>query len=261
MIPGTWPLNTLLAAVDRIPLNDGAVRPPFYGALLLLGLAGSLWWWMRLARRDERLLLLWAIALVSAFLGGKLGYLLAEGWLDYGQPDVWQRWLTGKTIVGALLGGYAGVEWGKRLLRYRTVTGDWFAFVVPAGIALGRVGCWLQGCCLGQVCATPHWWTVADTHGLPRWPAVPLELGFNVAAILLFAVLRWSHRLPGQHFHLYLMAYGLFRFVHESWRDTPRILGPLSGYAVMSLGLIILGGVRFVQRQRALAGEASGGSR
>lgn len=243
-------------ALIEIAQAPPAVRPPYYGALMLLGLAGSLWWWLRLARRDDRLVLVWGIALMSAFLGGKLGYLLAEGWLDWGQPDMWRRWLTGKTIVGALLGGYAGVEWGKQRLGYRSVTGDWFAVVVPAGIAMGRLGCWVQGCCLGQVCGAEHWWTMRDSFGIPRWPSVPLELGFNLIAIAVLAGLRWRQWLPGQHFHLYLMAYGTFRFGHEWARETPRLWGPLSGYALMALGLILLGAIRFHQRRPVRADTA-----
>ncbi len=236
----------MLSAAESLPF-----RPPYYGWLMLMGIAGSLWWWGRLARRDERLLLIWFAALVSAFIGGKIGYLLAQGWLDYDSADHWQRWLTGKTVLGALLGGYAGVEVAKKALRYPRATGDWFAMIVPAGIALGRVGCWFSGCCLGQVCRNPHWWTLEDSLGHPRWPAVPVEIFFNLGAIGGFAALRHFRLLPGQHFHLYLIAYGLFRFGHELLRDTPRLLGPFSGYAFLALSLAGLGLIRFHQRSLA----------
>lgn len=241
----------------QIPFSVSPDRPPYYGWLMLIGLAGSLWWWSRLARRDERLFLIWGGALVSAFVGGKLGYVLAEGWRDFGQPDVWHRLLTGKTILGALLGGYAGVELVKKLLGYPSTTGDWFAFIVPAGITLGRVGCWLQGCCLGQICGESHWWTLTDRFGIPRWPAVPLEIAFNVLAMLVFALLRQCHRMPGQHFHLYLMAYGVFRFGHEWFRDTPRVLGPVSGYALLAVAVFVLGSIRFGQRCKSMGSSAS----
>jgi phosphatidylglycerol:prolipoprotein diacylglycerol transferase len=53
-----------------------------------------------------------------------------------------------------------------------------------------------------------------------------------------------------QHFHIYLIAYGIFRFAHEFVRDTPRILGPLSGYQIAALGVAMLGAIGFVLRQR-----------
>lgn len=219
-----------------------------YGWLMLAGIAVSVIFWARLARRDDRLLVIYLAGLVGAFLGAKVAYLLAEGWRDIGQPDQWLRLATGKSIIGALPGGYAGVELAKKLTGYRTVTGDWFATIAPVGIILGRIGCLLHGCCLGRACDA-NWWTLRDTHGVARWAAVPVEIGFNAFAILLFAVLRRRRILAGQHFHLYLIAYGLFRFLHEFLRDTPRVGGGLSGYQFISLGVAMFGVVMFLRRK------------
>ncbi|NDH30271.1 MAG: hypothetical protein EBX72_07290, partial [Betaproteobacteria bacterium] len=49
----------------------------------------------------------------------------------------------------------------------------------------------------------------------PRWPAVPLEIAFNLAILTIFLFVRQRRLLPGQLFHVYLMAYGVFRFAHE----------------------------------------------
>ena len=50
-----------------------------YGWLLLAGIAVSLFTWTGLARRDERLVLIYVAALLSAFIGAKRVYVLAEG--------------------------------------------------------------------------------------------------------------------------------------------------------------------------------------
>ena len=112
-----------------------------YGWLMLAGIGVTLLFWCRLARRDDRLMLVYIAALTGAFLGAKMVYLGAEGWIHWSDGDRWIRWATGKSITGALLGGYAAVEIAKRLLGYTLVTGDWFAVIVPVGIMLGRVGC------------------------------------------------------------------------------------------------------------------------
>lgn len=220
-----------------------------YGWLMLAGIAVSAFFWMRIARRDDRLLIVYIAALVGAFLGAKLAYLAAEGWRDIGQPDMWLRLATGKSILGALLGGYASVELAKRWVGYRSVTGDWFAMIAPLGIILGRVGCWLHGCCLGSACE-PAWFTVRDAKGLERWPAVPVEILFNAVMLISFAVLRRRGYLAGQHFHVYLIAYGLFRFAHEFLRDTPRVVAGLSGYQFIALALVGFGIRAF--RRRAM---------
>ena len=59
-----------------------AIHSTAYGWLTLAGIFVTITFWSRVARRDERLVIIYAIALVSAFIGAKLVYLAAEGWLD-----------------------------------------------------------------------------------------------------------------------------------------------------------------------------------
>jgi phosphatidylglycerol:prolipoprotein diacylglycerol transferase len=99
---------------------------PSYGLLLIAGIGVSLFLWTRLARGDARLPAVYFGGLCGAFLGAKVAYLLAEGWLKFGEPGMWLEWATGKSIVGALLGGYAGVETVKRLVGFAATTGDRF---------------------------------------------------------------------------------------------------------------------------------------
>lgn len=225
-----------------------AVQSTAYGWLMLAGIFASIALWSRVARRDERLVLIYVAALVSAFIGAKLVYLGAEGWLHWHDANRWVVLATGKSITGALLGGYLGVEIAKRLVKYNDVTGDWFAVIVPIGVMLGRIGCMLNGCCLGKVCA-PDWYTIADAHGVARWPASQVEFIFNAVMLGVILLLRWGRIAPGQLFHVYLIVYGAFRFFHEFFRDTPEILGPISGYQIASLAIVALGMAGFVLRQ------------
>ena len=223
---------------------------PIYGWMMLAGIFLSIVFWSRVARRDERLVLIYVAALVSAFLGAKLVYLAAEGWLHWRDPNRWAVLATGKSVVGALLGGYAGVEIAKRCLRYRGVTGDWFAVIVPAGIMLGRIGCMINGCCLGRECG-PEWYTITDRGGVPRWPASQVEFVFHAVMLVVILFLHRRRIAPGQWFHIYMMVYGVGRFFHEFLRDTPRLLGPISGYQMAALLLAVLGLAGYLRRRRA----------
>jgi phosphatidylglycerol:prolipoprotein diacylglycerol transferase len=148
------------------------------------------------------------------------------------------------------------VELAKQALGYRAATGDLFALVAPLGIAIGRVGCLLHGCCLGERCA-PAWYTLRDAQGVARWPAVPVELAFNILALVIFLLLRrrgamgGCAALRGQHFHLYLIGYGAFRFAHEWLRVTPKIAGVISGYQLAALACVALGAWGFHMRARS----------
>jgi phosphatidylglycerol:prolipoprotein diacylglycerol transferase len=223
-----------------------------YGWLMLAGIFVSIVLWSRLIKRDDRLVLIYVAALAGAFLGAKLVYLGAEGWLHWHDPNRWVILATGKSITGALLGGYAAVEIAKRLLKYNGVTGDWFAIIVPAGVMIGRIGCMINGCCLGKVC-NASWFTINDANGVPRWPSSQMEFVFNAVMLGVILMLRWGRIAPGQLFHIYLMAYGFFRFFHEFLRDTPQIVGPISGYQIAALGIFALGATGFAwRRQRTI---------
>src|SRR3954470_8782409 len=111
---------------------DALLTSSPYRWTMLGAIVASLLFWSRLAKRDSRLMLIYLGALGGAFLGAKLVYLAAEGWLYFDSPQRWQIWATGKSVLGALLGGYAGVEAMKKALGYRAPTGDWFAIIAPA---------------------------------------------------------------------------------------------------------------------------------
>ncbi len=221
-----------------------------YGWLMLTGIFVSIIFWSRLARRDERLVLIYIAALAGAFLGAKLIYLGAEGWLHWRDANRWVILATGKSITGALLGGYVAVELAKKFLKYDGLTGDWFAVIVPVGIMLGRIGCMIQGCCLGKVCAA-NWFTINDAAGIPRWPASQMEFIFNAVMLGVILLLRWGKITPGNLFHIYLMAYGAFRFLHEFLRDTPQIIGSISGYQIAALAITAVGLTGFLRRRSA----------
>jgi phosphatidylglycerol:prolipoprotein diacylglycerol transferase len=239
--------------------------PLLYPLTLCLGLVLSAWAWERLptahtpptARQRH---VIYVGALLGMVLGAKLAYLLAEGHADLLDPllDTRSRalrLLQGKSVTGALLGGYAGVELAKRKVGYPHATGDSFALIAPFSLAVGRLGCLAAGCCLG-VPMPPAPWTLADQHGVARWPAVPLELAFNVSFFAWVVLIAYRRRRSGtqilqsQLFHVYLLAYGVFRSAHELLRDTPKLWGPVSGYQLLALGLIALGTQGYLRVQR-----------
>lgn len=229
-----------------------------YGVLLLAGIMASAWAWSRVnggsERRDHRLTFLYFWGLGGALIGAKLSFLLAGGWA---YRDDWIALLSGRSITGGLLGGYAAVEIGKRRMQYKRPTGDAFAIVVPLGLMFGRIGCMLRGCCPGVPCAA-GWWASIDASGVARWPAASAEFLFN-ALFLAWALLavrkRWCR---GNCFHVYLMAYGLFRGLHEFLRVEPRWFGPLTGYHFLSAALFLFGALRYHQRKHKPAPSEAG---
>ncbi len=193
------------------------------------------------------MLVVYPAGLLGAIVGAKLAFLFAEGFHYRGD---WAALWSGKSVTGALLGGYAAVELVKRVYEIRSTTGDAFALTVPPALILGRVGCLMQGCCVGVVCEE-HWWTLADAGGVPRWPAPAVELMFNVCYLVWAMVATRVGWARGNRFHAYLISYGVFRIVHEFAREDVRWVGAMTGYHFVAVGLVVLGVVRYLQRDRA----------
>src|SRR5262245_30725970 len=95
----------------------------------------------------------WAnrVALVLAgFVGGTLGAKLPfviMGRDDWYAPAAWLA--DGKTVTTALIGAYLGIELAKLALHVRVKTGDSFAVPLALALAVGRLGCFCNGCCCG----------------------------------------------------------------------------------------------------------------
>jgi len=238
---------------------DWAAQAGWIYALATLGgfALGALLWARRFRERPSSFAV-FVGALAGTYAGAKALFLVVEGSTLVGDPDWLAKAVAGKTIPGALLGGYAGVEIAKRLVGHREPTGDWFAIGVPLAIAAGRLGCLRYGCCLGSpveeggVLAP---FAAAGPDGLSRWPAAASELAFNllfVAVVLPLARRRDGAEAVwrGQLFHAYLVAYGLFRFGHEFLRDTPKLFWGLGGYQLAAAALVVLGMTAACRRRR-----------
>ena len=81
---------------------------------------------------------------------------------------------------------------------------------------------------------------------------MPVEIFFNLTCISIFLWLRKKKYFTYQHFHLYLIAYGAFRFLHEFLRATPKPFGGISGYQIISLGILAMGALEFLKRKKHL---------
>lgn len=185
----------------------------------------------------NRFLIGWS-AFVGGAFGGKIPFVLFE------PQAIWslEAWLAdGKTITTALMGAYLAVEFSKWLLGVRTKTGDQYALPLAAALAIGRLGCFFNGCCWGTPTELP--WGVDFGLG----PVHPTQL-YEVIFHALAAVVLWS--LPGdaewlrdQRLKLYLIAYCLFRFLTEWLRPEPQVLIGLTFYqlavAAFAIGLSI----------------------
>jgi phosphatidylglycerol:prolipoprotein diacylglycerol transferase len=174
-------------------------------------------------------------AFCGAMIASKLPYVLTH---PHG-PFCLGAWLdNGKTILGGLVGGYAGVEAAKALLGVKVKTGDSFAAPVAVAVAVGRLSCFVAGCCYGTVTSLP--WGMDFGDGRLRHPTQVYEFIFHLTAAAGLAWLKRRGMFRNQLFKLYILSYLAYRFATEFIRPEPRLLGPLTGYQIAALLLILV---------------------
>ncbi len=135
------------------------------------------------------------------------------------------------------VGFLTGVGWATwRLGRMRIMVRqglDIAAASVAAGHAVGRVGCFLAGCCWGSACEQPWAVTFTDPRahelvgvplGVAMHPVQLYEAGaeFLTAGLLVLMISRRWYRFHLEPGLTYLLVYGVVRFGLEFLRDDPR---------------------------------------
>jgi phosphatidylglycerol:prolipoprotein diacylglycerol transferase len=145
----------------------------------------------------------------------------------------------GKTIVGGLLGGWFAVELVKLITGLRSRTGDLFVLPLCAGIAVGRIGCFIAGLADDTYGRPTHLpWAVDFGDGIGRHPVQIYEILF--LAILGFALSR-SFRLPsGSRFRIFLAAYLAWRIAIDFIKPQPLIAGMNVIQWACASGLLVL---------------------
>ncbi|MDE2140997.1 MAG: prolipoprotein diacylglyceryl transferase [Elusimicrobia bacterium] len=174
-------------------------------------------------------------AFCGAMIGAKLVFLLVD---PRASRDFLALFGGGKTILGGILGGYFGVELAKWTLELKLKTGDSYVVPVAASVAVGRLGCFVGGCCFGVPTTLP--WGVNFGDGVPRHPTQLYEAAFHAGMALLLSKFRAEGRYPRQLMKIYILSYLVYRFLTEFIRPEPRMLDGLTGYQLLALAMIPL---------------------
>jgi len=251
--------------IDPVVLQLGPLAVHWYG-LTYLAAFGFFMWLARLRLHHEPFASLkdtqaWSprdvedilfLGVMGVILGGRLGYCLfyKPGYYAAHPLEVFAVWQGGMSFHGGMLGVIMAEAWFA-LSRKRPLlqVADFVAPCVPIGLAMGRLGNFINGELWGRV-ASPDlpWGMVFRGAGdLPRHPSQVYQ--FLLEGLLLF-VLLWLYarkpRAPGQVAAAFLFGYGVLRFIAEFFREPDAHLGLLS--LGMSMGQwlcvpMILGGL------------------
>jgi phosphatidylglycerol---prolipoprotein diacylglyceryl transferase len=204
---------------------------PTYSLMLALAfLAGTLVYLAQAGPKPRPgTLAILAASLIGGVLGAKLPYLAGNVALflkGVRDPEVL---FAGRTVLGGLLGGTLAVMATKRVLGLRERRGDYLVPALALGLALGRIGCFLRGCCCGIPTALP--WGVDFGDGVRRHPT---ELYECLYALLWFAfTLRRPKGERGALFDIFMASYFTFRFCLEFIRTETVLAFGLTGFQLV----------------------------
>jgi phosphatidylglycerol:prolipoprotein diacylglycerol transferase len=279
----------------------GGIKIFGYGLMLFVAFLASMnlaAWRARRERLDPELiydLSVWVF--VGGLLGARLFYVV-QYWGDriHTIADIFRIWEGGIVLYGSIIGG-TGAFFLFRAIRPFPLLPllDVVAPSLALGIALGRIGCFLNGCCYGDRCTLP--WAVAFPHDSPAWrehvaagvipasspwslPVHPTQLYSAIDGLVLLFLLTAYYplrRRDGAVMALLMVTYPVTRFLIEYLRNDEKVF--LFGLTIsQNISVLLLGaGLLFwfwlerrgsdrlpsehgprLSRSVALSGEATG---
>jgi len=272
-------LTIILGVVLPLIATDKGVPIRGYGGMLLAAAVSGTWLSIVRGRRvgidADTILSLATQVFIWGIVGARLFYVIQyhDRFFVAGKPltqslmDVVNIAGGGLVVFGSLpTAAIAAWRFARRRGIDILTLADVIAPGMLVGLAIGRVGCFLNGCCYGGPCDLP--WAVefpAGTEVAAKFPAASGALGAGVppgagvpsvpvhpaqlyaaidAALLAMLAVAWTPfaRRPGEVFAVVLTLHPISRLLLEAIRvDEPPALGtPFSISQLVSLVLLVL---------------------
>ena len=220
----------------------------FYFIVFICVIVGNFltWWEIRRNKLDIKMALQGAVITTTmGYLGARAMHIVFDGFLDiYIQKPlaIFAVWKGGLAFYGTVIFGLPTAVWWftkhkAPLMKYL----DCYILGLAFGLGLGRSACYLNGCCFGEISASPFAQTflryglsaknqfardiLLNLRDLPL-PVLPTQLVSTFVTSSIFLVLwfyfRKHKKKDGELLGLWLTMYGTFRFIIEFFRADDR---------------------------------------
>ena len=227
-----------------------------YGFMLMVAFVVGTIWLINEGRKAkppievDTILDLMVFIIIGSIIGARVIYVLTQ-WGEYrgNAKEILQITQGGLSIHGGILGAmvFAWIYCRVKQLDFWRIT-DIAIPGVPLGMFIGRIGCFLNGCCYGIACLADFplrvkfpdaaYWTahgkapdlaqlydagqaaIGLNGGPPYWRH-PVQLYEAVGALAIFFYLLSFKRHKAFKGHVFLMfvwLYSILRFLVENWR-------------------------------------------
>lgn len=178
--------------------------------------------------------------LIGGIAGGRLAYIILNfQFFRDNPPEVFMLWHGGLVWYGGLLGGILCALIYIRLKKERIPRVlDELAPFVALGHSIGRIGCFLNGCCYGRPAAWGIYFPAHNDY------LIPVQLFSSLDLLAVFIILRvMQERASGQGFVFvaYLLLSSLERFLMEFLRnDSAPIFYGLTVFQIISAAIFLI---------------------
>lgn len=240
--------------INPVAVSIGSFKIYWYGLAYVIGTLLAWWYGKLLIKKHPNGLapeniddaVVWM--LMSAVIGGRIGYVCFYDpvMILHNPLEMFMTWHGGMSFHGGLIGVIVGsliLCHRKKILYFKLM--DIAGTAIPIILFLGRVANFINAEMYGRV-TNVSWGVVYPNAGpLPRHPSQLYEAFFEGIVLFLLLNLCWTHtklrNQPGRMSGLFLIGYGIFRIIIESFKEPEAWVGTLTIGQLLSLPLVGLG--------------------
>ncbi|MDR0646433.1 MAG: prolipoprotein diacylglyceryl transferase [Elusimicrobiota bacterium] len=211
------------------------VKIPMYGVMTALGYGASVWYCLKrknaLGLTREQILDIIFYIILGALIGGKI-FFIAFYPQDFFALSLFDKIRYGFVFLGGFIGAFAVGVYILRKQKVPVLPGaDFFVQAVPLGHAIGKIGCFLAGCCYGKVAhshlavtfTNPQSLVPEHLHGVGLYPIQLVEAAASLLLFyLLYRISKRKHK-DGDIVAGYMLGFGIIRFIAEFFRGEEEI--------------------------------------
>ena len=222
-----------------------------YGLFLVLGITIGLLVALRLSKSQEvspqAIMDMGFIIILFALLGSRLVYVLMNISYYREHPlDIIKIWQGGTVFSGGLIAALLVLGWYLRRHHFSFwKIGDLLAPSAAIGQGIGRLGCFMAGCCYGK--PTEMKWGVVFTNSNSlaplNIPLHPTQLYAALSGFIIFIVLLWLHtkkQFEGQLLLWFLILHSTSRLLIERFRGDERSFILSSDMTITQLSALLI---------------------
>lgn len=248
--------------MNPILLDLGVIKIYWYSAMIFLGLLIGGWLILKEAERfnisEDFIVNLFFFTIPIAVIGARLYYVLFNwDYYSVNMSAIFMIWEGGLAIHGGMLFGLLWIIFYTKKYKVNTFRIlDMIVIGLIIGQAIGRWGNFFNGEAHGTATTLEHLQSlhipefiingmnIGGTYYLPTflYESIWCLLGF----IILLVIRRLKYIKIGQTTAVYLIWYGIGRFIIEGMRTDSLMIGNFRQAQIISIIMVILGIVIFI---------------